>query len=170
MAWLDANRKCGCNFVATTKAPWLLKERESPLLFDASVGRVSITAVFLRLSKWLVVLALTLSLGAHWALLQSVAWVGMVVTYSQDSTFTEALSKTFDGRHPCKLCKAVQEGKRSEKKQDVIKVESKKEFCFNSSVSIPCPPSVLTLLSAANDSALSRTETPPVPPPRGFFV
>ncbi|ODU23822.1 MAG: hypothetical protein ABS95_03025 [Verrucomicrobia bacterium SCN 57-15] len=128
------------------------------------------TTVLVRLSKWLVVLTLTLSLGVHWAFLQSVAWVGMVVSYSQDATIGEALAKTFDGKHPCKLCKAVQEGKQSEKKQDALKVEGKKEFCFDSKISIPCPPSAFTLLSAPSDSALSRTEPPPVPPPRGFLV
>ena len=68
-----------------------------------------------RLTRLLVVLTLTLSLGAHWVLLQSVAWMGMVVHYSQNATVTEALSKTFDGQHPCKLCKFVKEGKQSEK-------------------------------------------------------
>ena len=127
-------------------------------------------ALLTRLTKLLLVLALTLSLGAHWALLQSVAWVGMVVNYSQDATITEALSKTFDGQHPCKLCKAVKEGKQSEKKQDVLKVEGKKEFCFDSKISVPFPPTAFTLIYAPADSGLSRSETPPVPPPRGFFV
>lgn len=123
-----------------------------------------------RLSKWVVVLMLTLSLGVHWAFLQSVAWVGMVMSFSQKATLAEALAKTFDGKHPCKLCKAVQEAKQSEKKQDVLKVEGKKEFCFDSTISIPRPPSAFMLLFVPSDSALSRTDTPPVPPPRGFFV
>ena len=115
-------------------------------------------------------LTLTLSLGVHWTFLQSVAWVGMVVSYSHNATLGEALAKSFDGRHPCKLCKAVQEGKQSEKKQDVLKVEGKKEFCFESKMSITFAPTNFTLLCAPSDSALSRIETPPVPPPRGFFV
>lgn len=126
--------------------------------------------MLLGLSKWLVVLTLTLSLGVHWALLQSVAWVGMVVNYSQDATLAEALVKTFDGKHPCKLCKVVDEGRRSEKKQDAQKVERKKKFCFDSSICIPRPPSAFTCLSTPSDSALNRIETPPVPPPRGISV
>jgi hypothetical protein len=122
------------------------------------------------LSKWLVVVTLTLSLGAHWTLLQSVAWTGMIISYSHDGSFTEAVSKTFDGRHPCKLCKFVKEGQQSEKKQDLPKVEGKKEFCFDSKISVPFPPSAFTLVLAPADSGLSRTETPPVPPPRGCFV
>jgi hypothetical protein len=72
----------------------------------------------LRWSRWLVVLALTLSLGAHWALLQSLAWVGMVAAYSHDGSISEALSETFDGKHPCCLCKLIQQGRAEEKKQD----------------------------------------------------
>ncbi len=40
-------------------------------------------------------------------------WVGMAISYSQDSSsFSEALAKTFDGKHPCKLCKFVAEESR----------------------------------------------------------
>jgi hypothetical protein len=39
----------------------------------------------------------------------------MVVKYSQEAALVEAFSMTFDGALPCKLCKAVHEGKRSEK-------------------------------------------------------
>lgn len=128
------------------------------------------TKVLTRLSKWLVVITLTLSLGAHWALLQTVAWVGMVITYSQDATVSEALNKTFDGKHPCKLCQAVKEGQKSEKKESALKVEIKKEFWNVAEISIPCPPTSFVVLPTLSDSVLNRTETPPVPPPRGFFI
>lgn len=139
-------------------------------MFDKPAIRPHPHFVVTRLTRLLVVLTLTLSLGAHWVLLQSVAWVGMAVKYSQDATITEALSKTFDGQHPCKLCKAVQEGRQSEKKNDVLKIEAKKEFCFDSKISVTFPPLVFTLILAPADSGLSRTETPPVPPPRSLFV
>lgn len=126
--------------------------------------------VLIQLSRWLLVITLILSLGVHWAFLQSVAWVGMVITYSSDSTFTQALSKTFDGKHPCKMCKVVQEGQKSEKKESALKVELKKEFWNVAEISIPCAPTSFVVLPTLSDLALNRTETPPVPPPRGFFV
>ena len=43
------------------------------------------------LAKCVVVTMLVFVLGAHWAFLQSVAWVGMVVTYSCNAPLTEAL-------------------------------------------------------------------------------
>ena len=64
--------------------------------------------MFKRLSKWLVVVLFVLATGGHWALLQSVAWVTMAARYSQDSVLAEVLEKTFDGHHPCELCKLVQ--------------------------------------------------------------
>lgn len=128
------------------------------------------TKVLTRLSKWLVVITLTLSLGVHWALLQSVAWVSMVITYSQDATIGEALGKTFDGKHPCKLCQAVKEGQKSEKKESALKVEIKKEFWNVAEISIPYPPTNFVVLPILSDSALNRTDTPPIPPPRGFFI
>jgi hypothetical protein len=72
--------------------------------------------VIARLSRLVVVAALTCSLGLHWAMLQSVAWVSMVVTYSQESPLKEAVAKTFDGKHPCPLCKEIAKGKQSERR------------------------------------------------------
>ena len=70
------------------------------------------------MARFLVVLALAVSVGLHWGFLQSVAWVGMVASYSQDASFAEALGKTFDGKHPCKLCTSIQKGRAEEKQQD----------------------------------------------------
>lgn len=58
---------------------------------------------------------LIVSVGGHWALAQSLAWTGMLVSYSQEGTFEEAVQKTFDGAHPCNLCKAIDAGKAAEK-------------------------------------------------------
>ncbi len=59
-----------------------------------------------------------MSLGMHWALLKTVAWTSMVITYSQRGSLQEAISKTFDGKHPCALCNAIQKGRADEQKQD----------------------------------------------------
>jgi hypothetical protein len=68
--------------------------------------------------RFATVLVLVLSLGLHWAFLQSVAWVGMIVSYSHDASLAEAVSKTFDGKHPCCLCKMIQKGRADEKQQE----------------------------------------------------
>jgi len=76
------------------------------------------SSMLVPLAKSLLVLALVLSLGLHWAVLQSVAWAGMLANYSQDASFAEAWSKTFDGKHPCKLCNSIKKGRAEEKQQD----------------------------------------------------
>ncbi len=42
-------------------------------------------------------LALLQILGGHWAFLQTGAWIGMVVQYSQEVGLKTALGQTFDG-------------------------------------------------------------------------
>jgi hypothetical protein len=57
-------------------------------------------------------LALLQILGGHWALLQTSAWLGMIVQYSQRAGLKAGLVQTFDGDHPCPVCKAIQETSR----------------------------------------------------------
>jgi hypothetical protein len=106
------------------------------------------------------------AVGGHWAVLQSIAWVGMAVVYSQSDPLEVALKKTFDGDHPCKLCIVVKHGKQEERKQAVVKIETKLDFlCLESYCYLP-PLLPFTLLSPASDSARARAEPPPLPPPR----
>jgi hypothetical protein len=66
-------------------------------------------------STFVTVALLILTLGLHWALLQGVAWAGMLITYAQEASLQEAVAKTFDGQHPCPLCKVVKQGREQEK-------------------------------------------------------
>lgn len=73
-----------------------------------------------RLSRFkttLVALTLVLSIGLHWPLLQSVAWLNMIVCFSKEQGFQQAVVTTFSGKHPCQLCKLVSAGQKAEKKQ-----------------------------------------------------
>ena len=119
-----------------------------------------------KVAQFIVVCALVFAIGAHWAILQSVAWVGMTINYAHDSSFKEALAKTFDGKHPCKLCKAVAEGKKSEHKQTLLKVETKLDFFLAHNSLLLAPPLPFVLLPGEPDSALLRADPPPTPPPR----
>ncbi|MGO8927835.1 MAG: hypothetical protein ACLQU3_13215 [Limisphaerales bacterium] len=66
------------------------------------------------------VLALACSIGLHWGFLQSFAWATMLVDNLATTSFSAALQHTFDGKHPCALCKAVAEGKKAKKKSDTL--------------------------------------------------
>ncbi len=130
-----------------------------------------IHSVLAHLSKWLLVLTLTFSLGVHWMLVQSVAWAGMIVSYSQQSSFAEALGKTFDGKHPCCLCKLVQQGKASEKKQGMQKPETKLDKQLPACAAIsPFTPGFYLVTFYTTVLPGSLFESPPKLPPRGFLA
>jgi hypothetical protein len=124
--------------------------------------------VLSKLPKLLLVGVLCLSLGLHWLLLQSVAWVGMVVKYSRTDSFKWAIVKTFDGQHPCTLCKVVQAGKKSEKKHDAQKpVQKLDPFCLSESNTLGTS-LIFPLITGYSPENSAFTEGPPKPPPRSF--
>lgn len=55
--------------------------------------------------------------GGHWAVLQSIAWARMISQYAQQESLGGALAKTFDGNHPCPMCRAIQQGQQQERQQ-----------------------------------------------------
>ena len=119
-----------------------------------------------RVQTCFVIAALIISIGGHWALLQSVAWVGMFSKNIRTCSVTEALEKTFDGKHPCALCKVVADGKKSEQKQPLTKLEVKIDFWLApAGCSVIAPPRFGHTLPLA-DAFSSRVESPPTPPPR----
>ena len=109
-------------------------------------------------------------IGAHWTILQSVAWVGMVVDYSRAAPLTEALSKTFDGKHPCRLCKLVKAGKAAEQNQHVQKPVTKIDFFLQSQQSPLSPAPSFSQPASREPFSPQRLETPPSPPPRHLLA
>jgi len=71
-----------------------------------------------KVGRCVIALTLSLSIGGHCFCLQSVAWAKMVVTYSQQCSFRTAIARTFDGDHPCDLCKRISKARETEKKHD----------------------------------------------------
>jgi hypothetical protein len=72
-------------------------------------------------------------IGGHWAVLQAGAWMGMVMAYARNGSVSAAISKTFDGKHPCPVCCAVQEGRKQEEaKTPGLQLELKKDFMLRS--------------------------------------
>ena len=124
--------------------------------------------MFSRLPRLAIAAALALSIGLHWGVLQSAAWLGMVVSYSQDAPLKEALAKTFDGKHPCPLCKAIAKGRRSEKESESAPAAKKLQFAYSLVPFAFVPPSDYRETCWPEVSAGGLSRTPPVPPPRGL--
>lgn len=122
-----------------------------------------------RCAHLLLVLALLFSIGGHWALLQTAAWAGMMVSYAQEGTIAEALSKTFDGEHPCKLCKIVKRGQQDQEEQDTTPPEKlKKAELFSECIAtrLFAPPSGAADYLPYRAKALTLPPAPLLPPPR----
>jgi hypothetical protein len=126
--------------------------------------------MFIRPAKVLVVIMLATTLGMHWALLQTLAWTTMLADNLNSVPFQEAVTKTFDGKHPCPLCKAVAAGKNSEHKKEFSFDSFKPEFPLFAEVIVPVAPSEYQLCPRENFSAPFLTQQPPTPPPRGCLA
>jgi hypothetical protein len=122
--------------------------------------------VLRHVQKLIIVALLITAIGAHWGVLQGVAWAGMLIRYSQTETIESAWTKTFDGQHPCKLCTLVRCGKAAEKKQEMEKLESKFEFSFIAGTAWLFPPRPCPQFLATDLFGLARLEAPLTPPPR----
>ena len=94
-----------------------------------------------RLMTLVMALALFLVAGGHWAMLQGVAWATMVKDFSKTGSLTEAVGKTFDGKHPCAMCKKIASARTSEEKAPVsVKIDKKAEvFIATSGSDLPLP-------------------------------
>lgn len=82
----------------------------------------------MRGGKLLVVITLVLATGAHWAVLQTVAWSTMLAGNLCTESVSQAVAKTFDGEHPCPLCKAIAAAKKAQKKSEAVSPVLKMEF------------------------------------------
>ena len=120
-----------------------------------------------RVVQLLAALLVCLTLGLHWAVLQTFAWTTMIVERAQTGSLAEAIQTTFDGRHPCKLCKVVRTGQAAEKKSESqLKLQK---------LELPLPEPVNPLELPATEGhpamvAVALTSVPghgpPLPPPR----
>jgi hypothetical protein len=126
--------------------------------------------VLARCGKALVIVALAVTTGAHWAALQTVAWTTMLASNLRTHSVTEAVADTFDGKHPCPLCKAIAAAKRSEKKSEAVASTLKMEYPPTGEKTILHPPAQFEVLTVSDTFADSLSQKPPVPPPRRFSV
>lgn len=121
------------------------------------------------LHRSLVVLLLVLAIGGHWAVLQSFAWARMIVAYSRDRPMTEAIRMTFDGNHPCPLCKQIAKARQEERRQaPAARVEAKLDFSLpQPRAELPGPPCPHRPPAALDARApVPLPQPPPKPPPR----
>jgi len=93
----------------------------------------------------------------------------MLASNLRTASFEQAVTKTFDGKHPCALCKQISAGKKAEKKTEFQTALKKLEFVSARSVFIFTSPQHFTLRSESARVLISATHVPPLPPPRSMF-
>src|ERR1051325_9194225 len=124
----------------------------------------------LRLGQVLMLLVLFAASGGHWMVLQSLAWTRMLVSYSQRGQFAEAVTKTFDGRHPCALCKKIERGKSNEQPARVMELDSKASFVAPRVVVVIKSDGASWDVEVPQGVWVLRFDPPAAPPPRDAAV
>ena len=120
-----------------------------------------------RVGFLLCLLACLQLLGGHWAILQVGAWAGMAVSYSQQAGLMTGLSQTFDGEHPCPICKAIQDGQKHEqKKAPLLSSVLKKDYLATWNQFQICRQYSEVVYPVLAERPLSIAAEPAVPPPR----
>jgi hypothetical protein len=120
----------------------------------------------MRIGRVLAVVALLNFAGAHWIVLQSIAWSSMMAKQARYSHLAEAVQKTFDGAHPCDLCKGISRAQEKERKP-AVPVEFSKLPLLHEFV--PKFVSILRISivgTRASQFLLTRCDQPEFPPPR----
>jgi hypothetical protein len=125
--------------------------------------------VFKRTGQLLLTLALIAAIGGHWAVLQTVAWTTMLAGNLRDVPLAVAVEKTFDGKHPCALCKQISAGKKSENKSEFQFGLKKLEFTHRAIAFHFSPPQHFRLTGERHRTLRALALTPPLPPPRSIL-
>jgi hypothetical protein len=112
-------------------------------------------------------------MGGHWLIFQSFAWATMVVNFSHQGSLSWAISRTFDGQHPCAICISIQQGRQEEQAENKHQHPSVKPdeaptlWCAPARVGLSLP-SLLVSEAAPFVPGwhFGFLDSPPTPPPR----
>ena len=112
--------------------------------------------------------------GGPYSVVQLYALANMLVTYSQETSISEAVVDTFSGEKPCHLCEKISEAKSSNTENDEPKPIQLSQKLFQDLIapsftnlhdpfSFPLPPIDFPAVADAYDHAANG---PLAPPPR----
>jgi hypothetical protein len=116
------------------------------------------------------VAVLVAMMGGQWVLLQTVAWTAMLADNLNRGSVCQAVSRTFDGKHPCPLCKAIAAGKKSDQKKPGSFTMQKLEFIPAQGTTKLIVSFRFPLFPRTHFAADSPFEEIFLPPPRGLLA
>jgi hypothetical protein len=112
-------------------------------------------------------MAILFATNLHLPLLQVVAWAGMVIRYSADTTVNEAVKMTFDGEHPCPLCCAIRKAQEEPRQELNAPASSDRiDLIAHSAASWNHISIVHSGFKLPGAHGTPLRQPPPVPPPR----
>jgi len=110
--------------------------------------------------------ALLYGSGAHWLLVQGAAWAGMLAARSGRETVARAVTTTFDGAHPCRVCLLVKRGAARDSAPRASVAPASVDFAFSGSPRFALRADAARAADAgARSDVSSVVPVPPVPPP-----
>ena len=114
------------------------------------------------------------SIGAHWGVLQVVAWAQMIKSYTAEKGLVQGIEETFNGEHPCAMCHKIAESKKHTGEQAPLPQDRSDQM--SKWLGLPSGYLVTTVvtsdlipgkMSGEMQLGVSQWETtPPTPPPR----
>lgn len=125
-------------------------------------------------ARLLLIVTLMVSIGAHWGVLQVVAWAQMIKSYTAEKGLVQGIEETFNGEHPCKMCHKIAESKKHTDEQtplpqDRIDLMSKWLSLPSGYIVTAVVPCDLIPGTTAGELQLGASQwetSPPTPPPR----
>ncbi|CAB4242819.1 conserved protein of unknown function [Methylacidimicrobium sp. AP8] len=106
--------------------------------------------------------------GGHWLFWQGAAWAGMLLRYAHSYGVETGFAMTFDGKHPCPICKKVVKEKSKEHQSSRTERSRDELGFFCLSAASVLPPLLLSPERPPLDRfcPASRADRPHSPPPR----
>jgi hypothetical protein len=101
--------------------------------------------------------------------MQSAAWATMLVNSLRTDSLPQAVTNTFDGNHPCPLCKAIAKGQSSQKKTELLLNPIRIVFLPMTRESALIAPERFQMVRITSDTFAQTPANPPLtPPPRAI--
>jgi hypothetical protein len=110
--------------------------------------------------------------GAHWDVLQVVAWGRMALNYSETMPLSSAVKRTFEPDSSCPLCRMVSKAKQQEQKPGAplppeAKASAKMVLYLHENAGPPAPTMILQNYALVESRVISHGRAqPPSPPPK----
>ena len=119
-----------------------------------------------RLATTISITVLAFTLGLHWVMLQSLAWVSMTISYTGETSIYAAVKKALDSETTCVLCRMVDAGKKAGQDDPAIIVAQELEGLSPGLHPIVSRPDTFYHENGLLAALLSRANAPPTPPPQ----